>query len=187
MALAAGPAMPSIRRRIMKLGSAIFTVLMAVGTSAVLAADRLFVDGDTVREVQQTLRDRGFRVGVDGIMGPRTQAVLRQFQKAENLEPTGQLNRQTLVALGIVEAASAGATPPPQYGPDILRKAQATLNARGFRAGPANGRMNPQTRQAIRQFQRSENLEETGRLNPGTLAALGMEAESVASGAGGSR
>lgn len=165
----------------MKLRCAIFAVLMAAGTSPILADDRLFVDGDTVREVQQTLRDRGFRLGVDGIMGPRTQAVLRQFQKAENLEPTGQLNRQTLVALGIQEAASAGATEQPQYGPEILRKAQATLNARGFKAGPANGRMNPQTRQALRQFQKSENLEETGRLNPGTLTALGMEADKAAS------
>jgi peptidoglycan hydrolase-like protein with peptidoglycan-binding domain len=41
--------------------------------------------------------------------------------------------------------------------------------------------MNPQTRQAISAFQRSENLEETGRLNPGTLAALGMEVDKAAS------
>jgi peptidoglycan hydrolase-like protein with peptidoglycan-binding domain len=157
------------------------------GASAAFAADNLYVDADTVREVQKTLRDRGFRVGVDGIMGPRTQAALRQFQKAENLDPTGRLNRQTLVALGIQEAASSGATEQPQYGPEILRKAQATLNARGYQAGPANGRMGPQTRQALREFQKAENLEVTGRLNPGTLAALGIEAQSAASGATGSR
>lgn len=165
----------------MKFGNTLVALAIAAGTQTALAAEPLFVDGDTVREVQQTLRDRGFRLGVDGIMGPRTQAVLRQFQKAENLEPTGQLNRQTLVALGVQEAASSGATEQPQYGPEILRKAQATLNARGFKAGPANGRTNPQTRQALRQFQKSENLEETGRLNPGTLAALGMEPDKAAS------
>jgi peptidoglycan hydrolase-like protein with peptidoglycan-binding domain len=170
----------------MKSGNYLVALAIAAGTQTALAAEPLFVDGDTVREVQQTLRDRGFRLGVDGIMGPRTQAMLRQFQKAENLEPTGQLNRQTLVALGVQEAASSGATQP-QYGPEILRKAQATLNARGFKAGPANGRMNPQTRQAISAFQKSENLEETGRLNPGTLAALGMEAQPLASGAKGSQ
>lgn len=165
----------------MKFGNYLVALVIATSASTALAANRLFVDADTVREVQQTLRDRGFRVGVDGIMGPQTQTVLRQFQKAENLEPTGQLNRQTLVALGVEEAASSGATEQPQYGPEILRKAQATLNARGFKAGPANGRMNPQTRQALRQFQKSENLEETGRLNPGTLAALGMEVDKAAS------
>jgi peptidoglycan hydrolase-like protein with peptidoglycan-binding domain len=137
------------------------------------AADALYVDSGTVREVQQVLRDRGFRVGVDGIMGPRTQAALRQFQKAENLDPTGRLNRQTLVALGVQRDASAGASEP-KYGPDMLRRAQQTLNHRGYQAGPANGQMNPKTRQALRDFQKSENLEETGRLNDGTLAALGI-------------
>jgi peptidoglycan hydrolase-like protein with peptidoglycan-binding domain len=171
----------------MKFANTLIALAIAAGAQTALAADRLFVDGDTVREVQQTLRDRGFRVGVDGIMGPRTQAALRHFQKAENLEPTGQLNRQTLVALGVQEAAASGATQPQQYGPEILRKAQATLNARGFKAGQANGRMSPQTRQAISAFQKSENLEETGRLNPGTLAALGMEAPPLASGAKGSQ
>jgi localization factor PodJL len=56
----------------------------------------------------------------------------------------------------------------------MLRRAQQTLNHRGYQAGPANGQMNPKTRQALRAFQRSENLEETGRLNDGTLAALGI-------------
>ena len=169
----------------MKLRNYLVAAALAAGTSAAFAADRIYVDGDTVRETQQILRDRGFQVGVDGIMGPRTQAALRQFQKSENLDPTGRLNRQTLVALGIQESAASGATEERQYGPEIVRKVQGTLSARGFKTGPANGRMTAQTRQALRQFQKSENLEETGRLNPGTLSALGMESETAASAAAG--
>lgn len=168
----------------MKLSNYLLAAAIAVGASTALAADRIYVDGDTVRETQQILKDRGFNVGVDGIMGPRTQAALRQFQKSENLDPTGRLNRQTLVALGIQESAASGASEQRQYGPDIVRKVQATLNARGFETGPANGRMSPQTRQALRQFQKSENLEETGRLNPGTLTALGMEETATSASAG---
>jgi peptidoglycan hydrolase-like protein with peptidoglycan-binding domain len=85
----------------MKFGNYLVALVIAAVAPIALAAEPLFVDGDTVREVQQTLRDRGFRVGVDGIMGPRTQAALRLFQKSENLEETGRLNPGTLAALGM--------------------------------------------------------------------------------------
>jgi peptidoglycan hydrolase-like protein with peptidoglycan-binding domain len=84
----------------MKFGNYLVALVIAAVAPIALAAEPLFVDGDTVREVQQTLRDRGFRVGVDGIMGPRTQAA-RLFQKSENLEETGRLNPGTLAALGM--------------------------------------------------------------------------------------
>jgi peptidoglycan hydrolase-like protein with peptidoglycan-binding domain len=48
------------------------------------------------------LNERGFRAGPpDGVLGPSTQVALRNFQMSENLEATGQLNRQTLQALGV--------------------------------------------------------------------------------------
>jgi hypothetical protein len=63
-----------------------------------------------VRNVQQTLQDKGVEAGpIDGIWGPKTSAGVRQFQQQQKLETTGQLNAQTLDALGIAEgAASAG-------------------------------------------------------------------------------
>lgn len=55
----------------------------------------------TVKAVQRALRDKGYRIGaIDGIMGVRTQAVLKQYQQEFNL-PIGNLNIQTLEALGI--------------------------------------------------------------------------------------
>lgn len=154
--------------------SVIATALLSIGVPAV-AADSIYVDKSTVRKAQQVLNKKGFRTGVDGMMGPRTQAAVQRFQKARNLEPTGQLNRQTLVALGLQQSASAGTTDPdPGYSAEIIRSVQTTLNDRGFKAGPVNGKLTPQTRNAIRAFQKSENLEDTGRLNPGTLGALGV-------------
>jgi peptidoglycan hydrolase-like protein with peptidoglycan-binding domain len=80
----------------MKLRHALLAgALVAGSASAVFAAGNPYVDSSTVSQVQQILNDRGFRTGVDGIMGPRTQAALKRFQKARNLEPSGQLNRQT--------------------------------------------------------------------------------------------
>jgi peptidoglycan hydrolase-like protein with peptidoglycan-binding domain len=146
------------------------------------AADNLFVDAKTVAQAQKTLNDRGFRTGgVDGKMGPQTQAALVNFQRAEKLQPTGKLDRQTLVKLGVQKpdgTASAGE----RYGPATLRKAQETLNARGFKAGTPNGVLGESTRTALRAFQKSENLQVTGRLNPRTLAALGIDDNTASAG-----
>jgi peptidoglycan hydrolase-like protein with peptidoglycan-binding domain len=61
------------------------------------------------------------------------------------------------------------------YPPSTIRKVQQTLNARGYKAGPANGILGDSTQAALRQFQKSENIAVTGRPNPRTLAHLGIE------------
>jgi peptidoglycan hydrolase-like protein with peptidoglycan-binding domain len=49
-----------------------------------------------VRSAQQALQDRGFKPGpIDGVMGPRTTAAVRDFQTKENLTVTGQLDAET--------------------------------------------------------------------------------------------
>jgi len=158
-------------------------VALAIGSATALARDNSYVDTTTIREVQQTLHKRGFRAGpIDGIMGPSTQAALKSFQQSQNLETTGQLNRQTLVALGLQPDPMSGVErQAAAYGPTTIRKVQQTLNNRGFHAGPVDGTMNPSTLVALRDFQKSENLEPTGMLNPQTLAALGMPAEPTVS------
>src|SRR5437764_2408644 len=58
--------------------------------------------------------------------------------------------------------------------PDIIRTAQQKLNNKGYKAGPATGRMNAQTRHAIHNFQKDEKLTVTGRLNENTLSHLNV-------------
>jgi peptidoglycan hydrolase-like protein with peptidoglycan-binding domain len=72
-------------------------------------------DAETIKQVQQALKDKGHEPGpIDGIAGPRTQAALKDFQKAQGSEATGQLDDQTLSALGVSGAGpSMGATTPP--------------------------------------------------------------------------
>lgn len=62
---------------------------------------------------------------------------------------------------------------------EIVREAQTKLSEKGFDPGPADGLMGPRTREAIRSFQRANDLQETGRLDEATQQALGMEIESV--------
>jgi peptidoglycan hydrolase-like protein with peptidoglycan-binding domain len=49
-----------------------------------------------VRDAQVALRDAGYETGaIDGKMGPRTQAAIRQFQTARGLPQTGRLDETT--------------------------------------------------------------------------------------------
>jgi surface antigen len=66
------------------------------------------VSKDTVLKVQQKLREQGFYVrdNIDGVWGPKTQTALANFQQANNLTPSGQLDVPTLQALGL--SAPAG-------------------------------------------------------------------------------
>jgi peptidoglycan hydrolase-like protein with peptidoglycan-binding domain len=106
--------------------SVIASVLLSISLpAAAFAADAIYVDSNMVKKAQRVLTQRGFKTGVDGRMGPRTQAAVRGFQKAHNLEATGQLNRQTLMALGLQQSASAWrsgcSSPPPPAPPSPSR------------------------------------------------------------------
>jgi peptidoglycan hydrolase-like protein with peptidoglycan-binding domain len=67
---------------------------------------------ELIKQAQEKLSAAGHDAGpADGIMGPRTQKALKDFQQAKNLEASGQLDQKTLSALGVSgDAASAGAT-----------------------------------------------------------------------------
>ncbi len=57
---------------------------------------------DQVRQLQQALNDNGFDAGeVDGVFGPRTRAALSRFQSRAGLQPTGQMDQQTLALVGL--------------------------------------------------------------------------------------
>lgn len=62
---------------------------------------------ETVKQVQQKLSEAGHEVQADGIMGPKTQAALKEFQEKKGLQASGQLDQQTLAALGVSEGGSA--------------------------------------------------------------------------------
>ena len=55
-----------------------------------------------VKSAQEALKAKGYNAGAsDGVMGPRTRAALRNFQKAERLRATGQLDAETRSKLGV--------------------------------------------------------------------------------------
>jgi peptidoglycan hydrolase-like protein with peptidoglycan-binding domain len=73
---------------------------------------------DTIKQVQEKLSQHGQDPGpADGKLGPKTMAALKDFQKQNNLQPSGKLDQQTLAALQLDESsgsASTGSSAPSQ-------------------------------------------------------------------------
>jgi peptidoglycan hydrolase-like protein with peptidoglycan-binding domain len=62
-----------------------------------------------VKKVQESLRDKGYYDGqIDGIAGSRTEAGIRQYQKAEGLPVTGHVDPQTAGKMGVGQASVGG-------------------------------------------------------------------------------
>lgn len=60
------------------------------------------VSRDKVTEVQDKLKEKGFDVGQsDGLIGPKTSEGLKNFQEANNISASGELNQETIDALGL--------------------------------------------------------------------------------------
>jgi peptidoglycan hydrolase-like protein with peptidoglycan-binding domain len=77
---------------------------------------------EKVKAAQQALKDKGHDPGtVDGRMGAKTQAALRDFQKAQGMQATGRLDSKTVQSLGMDgaktssagESATSGSASPP--------------------------------------------------------------------------
>jgi chitosanase len=78
-----------------------------IRVSAIDAEERLlflrtpYMRGEDVRAVQQTLKNDGFEIEVDGIWGPGTDKAVRTFQQRVGLTVDGIAGPATLAALGV--------------------------------------------------------------------------------------
>jgi peptidoglycan hydrolase-like protein with peptidoglycan-binding domain len=57
---------------------------------------------DEIQQVQQALDQKGFKSGqADGVLGPETKNAIKEFQQKQGWNATGELDNQTLSALGV--------------------------------------------------------------------------------------
>lgn len=90
---------------------------------------------------------------------------------------TGMLGL-SLTSLGF--AANAEEEKPAVSHSQDITKVQESLRDKGYYQGKVDGILGPQTREGIRQYQKSENLPVTGRLDAETAGKLGVGPESEA-------
>ena len=80
-----------------------------------------------VRGAQQALRGKGFDPGpVDGKIGPRAKAAIRDFQSKEGISATGQLDNETRTRL---MASSTGSSSSPAASPSSPSSTDSTTKA----------------------------------------------------------
>jgi peptidoglycan hydrolase-like protein with peptidoglycan-binding domain len=145
---------------------------------------RIGARGDAVRQLQQTLVDAGYDVfgGADGVFGVATANALSQFQYARGLKANARVDEATLAALGApspvpaAPAAPAGnpllGLAPGSTGANVKALQQRLIELGGTVRGGADGLYGPATANALKQFQRSQGLAPTGKVDEATAAAL---------------
>jgi cell wall-associated NlpC family hydrolase len=176
-----------------KLAMALVGVTLAVpATEAVTAGtaqaapvtDSVLKRGDSGSRVVALQKALG--IAADGEFGNATHKAVRAFQRANGLAIDGVVGAMTASKLGLGSAttkaskssgtskASSRTSSSASTDPDL---SSATIKAIQAKLGVgADGEWGPQTRKALRDYQRSNGLEVDGVPGPATLASLGVTA-----------
>ncbi|MDQ0160895.1 peptidoglycan recognition protein family protein [Alkalibacillus salilacus] len=136
---------------------------------------RLGDEGDEVKQLQETLINRGYdlsQYGADGIFGRETEEAVKSLQRDGNItvdgivgpDTRGILNSKRTLPNGIYQRGSQGSE---------VNRIQSTLDELGFSPGPIDGIYGPKTEEAIIQFQNEFVPNEVdGIYGPNTRAAM---------------
>jgi hypothetical protein len=70
------------------------------------------VTADDIKKAKEALKAKGLNPGpIDGVLDGKTQQALRDFQKANKLAVTGDLDQQTAEKLGVTLGGEKGSSP----------------------------------------------------------------------------
>jgi len=143
----------------------------------------------TTKDIQDMLSTKGYDVGkIDGVMGPRTEAAIKQFQKDNDLKVDGKVGPKTRAAMEATQydVAVSELSPEDIYStPDALTVSgnikkskeekldvQRALLELGYDVGAIDGIIGTKTRAAIRQFQKDQGLKADAIVGENTAAAM---------------
>ena len=154
-------------------------------------------DKEQVTQAQTMLKQNGkFDGEADGKYSTELRAAIRDYQSANGLKRSGSLNRATLEKMKIELTESQMAIP---VDPDDLASADAgdgekkkrgavfratkeqvtmvqqKLKAANLYTGEEDGKFSDDFRAAIKEWQKQNNVKETGTLNKETLEAMKIE------------
>jgi len=150
----------------------------------------LYISPAVVQHIQQKLLAMGYAVPtVSGAWGDNSAAALAKFQASKTIDPGGDLDELTLVALQLPQVlvgeapadlqpvstqavASHGA--PLSASPRLVRVVQSKLTEAGFATDNVFGIWIAGSETAARAFQKAKNLDPTGALDLRLIHALGL-------------
>ncbi|MGV0807876.1 peptidoglycan-binding protein [Mycolicibacterium setense] len=115
-------------------------------------------DGPFVQILQHLLRARAFGLKVDGVFGEVTERAVRRFQGNQGIGVDGIVGPVTWSRLFItVRLGSTG---------EAVKGVQVRMNLRQADPIDVDGSFGPRTRQAVREFQSSQNIDVDGVAGP---------------------
>jgi peptidoglycan hydrolase-like protein with peptidoglycan-binding domain len=133
-------------------------------------ADSDAIYREQVKQVQAALNAAGYNAGPpDGALGPKSRAAIARYQSDNELPATGSIDAGLLASLGIEAGDSGTAT---ASNTTTIRETKQRLQAHGYTTGSLSGVLDPETREAIRAYQRDAGLDVTGEISPELLAHL---------------
>ena len=137
---------------------------------------------DITTDIQRELSRRGLYDGpVDGMLGPKTDAAIRDFETAAKLKVTGEPSEDVLRAImhaPLKTEAAAPRTARPDPIAELIAPSQRViavqraLNDFGYGPVKATGSFGAETVTAIQKFERDRKLPVTGQISPQLLREL---------------
>lgn len=137
---------------------------------------------DIITDIQRELSRRGLYDGpVDGMVGPKTDAAIRDFETSAKLKVTGEPTEDVLRAIARTPVKSEvipRPTPRPDPIADLIAPTprvvavQRALNDYGYGPVKATGTYGAETIAAIQKFERDRKLPVTGQISPRLLREL---------------
>lgn len=130
------------------------------------------------RAIQRELKAKGYETGaVDGVAGLVTRGAIMAYESDSGLPLTGEPRPGLLqhLVLGSAQLGTpneADPTPPGPEAESVIRVVQRALKELGYLTAELDGRLNAETRRAIRRFETDRKLSETGRISGELLAKL---------------
>ena len=156
---------------------------MRIATPAVqLSPIQLAAYSPLVYRAQVALAQRGFDPGpADGAFGRRTSNAIQAYQRANGMSVTGALDERLVAQLESGQSAPrsdrAAQRSSDRRGraltqTQLITQTQADLQRHGYNLTYAGGRLNGETRDAIRDYQQKHGLEVTGQPSERLLATM---------------
>jgi|GEM_PF-997300 len=108
----------------------------------------------------------------DGIYGPKTQKAINKFRRVRDIASSGDLDKRTLEELFSTRKRDLLTLDHQSDFTKNVRSLQQKLKDFGKYTGPIDGVLGPETRQAIKAFQRANGLTIDGVVGPETTKAL---------------
>jgi peptidoglycan hydrolase-like protein with peptidoglycan-binding domain len=138
---------------------------------------------DIITDIQRELSRRTLYDGpVDGVLGPKTDSAIRDFETSAKLKATGEPSEDVLRAIARAPLKSEATAPkaPARIDPiaELIAPSsrviavQRALNDYGYGPVKATGNYGSETISAIQKFERDRKLPVTGQISPRLLREL---------------